>query len=114
MFAVDLRNGIERKTQQAKITVVENYLIDMDGVLLRGVTLIAGAAEFVQNLRDQGIPFLIFTNNSLYTPRDLQVRLSYLGLEVPTEAVFTSALATAQFLHTQRPGGEPSPSANQD
>jgi NagD protein len=84
---------------------IKNYLIDMDGVLVRGVTLIAGAAEFIQRLRDQGIPFLIFTNNSLYTPRDLQVRLSYLGLDVPTEAIFTSALATAQFLHDQRPSG---------
>jgi len=84
---------------------VKNYLIDMDGVLLRGTTLIPGAAEFVHRLQSQGIPFLIFTNNSLYTPRDLQVRLSYMGLNVPAEAIFTSALATAQFLHAQRPGG---------
>src|SRR6059058_2498363 len=84
---------------------IKHYLTDMDGVIVRGTTLIQGAAEFVQHLRTQGIPFLILTNNSLYTPRDLQVRLSYLGLEVPPEAIFTSALATAQFLHDQRPGG---------
>src|SRR5438094_2669845 len=84
---------------------IKNYLMDMDGVIVRGATLIPGAAEFVQRLRAQGIPFLILTNNSLYTPRDLQVRLSYIGLEVPAEAIFTSALATAQFLHSQRPGG---------
>jgi len=84
---------------------IKNYLLDMDGVILRGTTLIPGAAEFVQRLRAQGIPFLIFTNNSQYTPRDLQVRLSYMGLDVPPEAIFTSALATAQFLHSQRPGG---------
>jgi NagD protein len=84
---------------------IKNYLIDMDGVILRGTTLIPGAAEFVQRLRAQGIPFLIFTNNSQYTPRDLQVRLLYMGLDVPPEAIFTSALATAQFLHSQRPGG---------
>ncbi len=84
---------------------IKHYLMDMDGVILRGTMLIPGAAEFVQHLRTQGIPFLILTNNSLYTPRDLQVRLSYLGLEVPAEALFTSALATAQFLHDQRPGG---------
>ena len=84
---------------------IKHYLMDMDGVLLRGTKLIAGAAEFVQRLRAQGIPFLILTNNSRYIPRDLQVRLSYLGLEVPAEAIFTSALATAQFLHAQRPGG---------
>src|SRR6266700_742225 len=84
---------------------IKHYLINMDGVLVQGATLLPGAVEFVQRLRAQGIPFLILTNNSQYTPRDLQVRLSYLGLDVPPEALFTSALATAQFLHTQRPGG---------
>src|SRR5437879_5706593 len=84
---------------------IKNYLTDMDGVMLRGTTLIPGAAEFVQRLRARGIPFLILTNNSQFTPRDLQVRLSYMGLEVPPEAIFTSALATAQFLHAQRPAG---------
>ena len=85
---------------------IKNYLIDMDGVLVQGATLLPGAAVFVQQLRAREIPFLILTNNSQYTPRDLQVRLSYLGLEVPPEAIFTSALATAQFLHDQRPGGQ--------
>src|SRR5260221_1174822 len=84
---------------------IKNYLIDMDGVVLRGTTLIPGAAEFLRHLRAQGIPFLILTNNSQYTARDLHVRLSYMGLDVPPEAIFTSALATAQFLHSQRPGG---------
>jgi NagD protein len=84
---------------------IKNYLIDMDGVILRGTTLIPGAADFIQKLRAQGIPFLIFTNNSEYTPRDLQVRLSYMGLEVTPDNIFTSALATAQFLHSQHPEG---------
>jgi NagD protein len=84
---------------------IKNYLTDMDGVIVRGPTLIPGAVEFIQRLREQEIPFLILTNNSEYTPRDLQVRLSFLGLEVPNNAIFTSALATAQFLHSQRPGG---------
>src|SRR5256714_6800439 len=84
---------------------IKHYLTDMDGVIVRGTTVIPGAAEFLQRLRTQGIPFLILTNNSQYTPRDLQVRLAYMGLDVPPEAIFTSALATAQFLHSQRPGG---------
>ncbi len=84
---------------------IKNYLTDMDGVLVWGSTLLPGAAKFVQSLRARDIPFLILTNNSLYTPRDLQMRLHFLGLDVPPEAIFTSALATAQFLHSQRPGG---------
>lgn len=84
---------------------IKNFLIDMDGVIVRGSTLIPGAAEFLQRLQEKAIPFLIFTNNSEYTPRDLQVRLSYMGLDVPQHAIFTSALATAQFMHSQQPNG---------
>jgi NagD protein len=84
---------------------MQNYLLDMDGVIVHGNALIPGAAEFIRRLQDQGMPYLILTNNSLYTPRDLQVRLSSMGLNVPSEAIFTSALATAQFLHSQHPGG---------
>jgi NagD protein len=84
---------------------IKNYLTDMDGVILQGNTLLPGAAEFVQRLRAREIPFLILTNNSRFTQRDLQMRLSYMGLEVPPEAIFTSALATAQFLHDQQPEG---------
>jgi NagD protein len=84
---------------------IETYLMDMDGVLVRGAQLIPGAAEFVQRLRDAGKQFLILTNNSLYTARDLQARLARVGLDVPPEALYTSALATAQFLRSQHPNG---------
>ena len=83
----------------------KTYLMDMDGVLVRGTQLIPGADEFIGRLRAAGISFQILTNNSLYTPRDLQVRLQRTGLHVSTDELFTSALATAQFLHTQKPDG---------
>ena len=82
------------------------YLMDMDGVLVRGTQIIPGAADFIARLRERGKPFLILTNNSLYTPRDLQARLAHTGLDVPAEALYTSALATAQFLDRQCPGGK--------
>ncbi len=47
----------------------------------------------------------MLTNNSIYTPRDLQARLHRSGIDVPEDAIWTSALATAQFLDDQRPGG---------
>jgi NagD protein len=84
---------------------VKNYLMDMDGVIVRGDQLIEGANGWIQRLRDSGAKFLILTNNSLYTPRDLEARLHYIGLNVPPGSVFTSAMATAKFLHSQRPNG---------
>jgi 5'-nucleotidase len=83
----------------------KNYICDMDGVLVRGSQIVPGANEFIRRLQEAGAKFLVLTNNSLYTPRDLQVRLQRIGLDVPPNAIHTSALATAQFLATQHPGG---------
>lgn len=77
----------------------------MDGVLVRGRTVIPGAREFVGQLLAAKIPFLVLTNNPIYTPRDLQHRLASEGLEIPEDHLFTAAMATAQFLDHQRPKG---------
>ncbi|MEU6823620.1 HAD-IIA family hydrolase [Streptomyces atriruber] len=84
---------------------IESWLTDMDGVLIHEGVPIPGADAFIKKLRESGKPFLVLTNNSIYTARDLQARLTRMGLEVPVENIWTSALATAKFLDDQRPGG---------
>ena len=84
---------------------IKAWLMDMDGVLVHEETAIPGAHEFINRLRERGIPFLVLTNNSIYTRRDLTARLAASGLSVPEESIWTSALATAKFLEDQRPGG---------
>jgi NagD protein len=79
--------------------------MDMDGVLIREEHPIPGAAEFLTRLRELDLPFLVLTNNSMYTRRDLSARLALDGLIVPEDRIWTSALATADFLESQRPGG---------
>ncbi|MDQ8046977.1 MAG: HAD-IIA family hydrolase [Solirubrobacteraceae bacterium] len=81
------------------------WLSDMDGVLVREQHAIPGAAEFIAALREAELPFLVLTNNSIYTRRDLAARLKLSGLEVPEDSIWTSANATAKFLDDQRPGG---------
>ena len=83
----------------------KSYLIDMDGVLISGSTIIPGANEFLERLRARGAEFLILTNNPMYTPGDLSHRLKTIGLDVPAARIFTSAIATARFLQSQKPGG---------
>ena len=83
----------------------ECWLTDMDGVLVHEEKALPGAAEFLERLVDRGRRFLVLTNNSIFTPRDLAARLARTGLHVPEESLWTSALATADFLHTQLPGG---------
>ncbi|PXY37099.1 HAD family hydrolase [Prauserella sp. PE36] len=82
-----------------------SYLTDMDGVLVHEEHLVPGADEFLAELRAGDAAFLVLTNNSIYTPRDLRARLLRTGLDVPEEAIWTSALATAKFLQAQRPNG---------
>jgi NagD protein len=84
---------------------IETWLTDMDGVLVHEEKAIPGAAEFIDRLTATGRRFLVLTNNSIYTPRDLRARLLNTGIDVPEDSIWTSALATAQFLHDQRPEG---------
>ena len=84
---------------------IRSWLIDMDGVLVREEHPIPGADRFIARLRERGLPFLVLTNNSIYTRRDLSARLAASGLEVPEDSIWTAALATARFLESQRPGG---------
>jgi NagD protein len=84
---------------------IRSWLMDMDGVLVHEETAIPGADRFLAALRAREIPFLVLTNNSIYTRRDLTARLRASGLEIPEDAIWTSALATGRFLQDQRPGG---------
>jgi len=77
----------------------------MDGVLVREGSVIPGANDFLSALRRSGRSFLVLTNNSMFTPRDLSARLSAIGIDVPEDQLWTSALATAKFLASQRPQG---------
>ncbi len=94
-------------TNRAARTVhdIKCWLTDMDGVLVHENHAIKGAAELLQYWRENNLRFLVLTNNSIYTPRDLRARLLASGLDVPEENIWTSAMATAEFLARQRPGG---------
>jgi len=84
---------------------INSWLMDMDGVLVHEEQALPGATDFLDALRANDLPFLVLTNNSIYTRRDLAARLRASGLDVPEESIWTSALATAGFLEDQRPGG---------
>jgi NagD protein len=87
------------------MAAAKNYLIDMDGVLVRGRTLIPGADKFINHLQDKQLEYLVLTNNPRYTPGDLAHRRGTIGLNIPAERIFSSAIATARFIQSQKPGG---------
>ena len=89
----------------SKRSEIKSWLTDMDGVLVHEGHALPGAAELIKQWQDTETPFLVLTNNSIYTPRDLSARLRAIGLDVPEERIWTSALATANFLKSQKPDG---------
>lgn len=84
---------------------IECWLTDMDGVLVHEGRALPGAAEVIKKWREDGLRFLVLTNNSIYTPRDLAARLRATGLDIHEDAIWTSALATADFIASQKPKG---------
>ena len=82
----------------------KGFICDMDGVIYHGNRILPGVAEFIQWLHDEDKEYLFLTNNSGYTPRELNQKLARMGLDVPEEHFYTSALATAAFLKKQAPG----------
>jgi NagD protein len=84
---------------------VQTWLCDMDGVLIDDDHMIEGADRFLERLRETGRDFLVLTNNSLFTPREIHTQLSSMGLDVEETHLWTSTLATAHFVSSQRPRG---------
>jgi len=89
----------------SKRSEIKSWLTDMDGVLVHEGRALPGASALIKQWQDAGTPFLVLTNNSIYTPRDLSARLQATGLDVPEDRIWTSALATANFLKSQNPNG---------
>lgn len=101
---MDTQNIKTMDTQNIK--TIDAWLTDMDGVLVHENTALPGAAEFVETLKASGKPFLVLTNNPIFTPRDLAYRLHNSGIDLPEENIWTSALATADFVSSQIPYGK--------
>ena len=80
------------------------FISDMDGVIYHGNQILDGVREFISWLQAESKEYLFLTNNSSYTPKELQQRLERMGLEVSEDHFYTSALATASFLAEQAPG----------
>ncbi|HYW96566.1 MAG TPA: HAD-IIA family hydrolase [Bacteroidales bacterium] len=94
-----------KKIDIEKIKNKKGFICDMDGVIYHGNRLLPGVKEFVQWLKDEKKNFIFLTNSSERTPRELQEKLSRLGIEVDRSHFYTSALATAAFLASQKPRG---------
>ena len=79
------------------------FICDMDGVIYHGNKILDGVAEFVNWMIDNDKKFVFLTNSPERTPHELSMKLERMGLKVSADHFYTSAMATAAFLHSQKP-----------
>ncbi|HLH74173.1 MAG TPA: TIGR01457 family HAD-type hydrolase [Chloroflexota bacterium] len=91
----------------ASLSAARGVLFDLDGVVYLGSTPLPGAQGVFDWLDHVGRPYCLVTNNSTRTPRQYRERLAAMGIRVPLPTIYTSALATAEYLNRQYPEGAP-------
>ena len=88
-----------------KIRSKEGFICDMDGVIYHGNRVLPGVIEFIEWMKKEKKKFLFLTNSSERTPKELKDKLKRMGIDVKEDCFYTSALATAMFLKSQKPKG---------
>ncbi len=89
----------------SEIRAKNGFIIDMDGVLYHGNKLLPGVKDFVKWLKTENKRFVFLTNSSERSPKELKEKLKRMGIDVDISVFYTSALATAMFLASQKPRG---------
>ncbi len=82
----------------------KGFICDMDGVIYHGNKILDGVKEFVNWMKENDKKFVFLTNSPERTPHELSMKLERMGLEVSADHFYTSAMATAEFLSSQKPG----------
>ena len=81
-----------------RLRAATGFMFDMDGVLYRGTRALPGVRPLLDALLLRDRRFMLATNNSMATPEAYVARLAAMGIDVPPEAILTSALATRDYL----------------
>jgi len=92
------------KEQLDAIRGKRGFICDMDGVIYHGNRVLDGVVEFIEWLQSSGKKFVFLTNSPEKTPHELSMKLGRMGLDVDADHFYTSAMATAAFLNSQKPG----------
>ena len=87
-----------------RLRAVRGFVFDLDGTLVlgdrhnRGLRPLPGAVEITRWAQGREVPFVLFTNGTTKTPRELGATLRDIGFDLPDEVVMTPAVSAADVL----------------
>lgn len=92
----------ERELLQA-CAKIKHVALDMDGTIYLGNTLFPYTQNFLRTLHDNGISYSFLTNNPTKSSKDYLLKLQQLGIEATEEQMYTSSIATIDYIHQHHP-----------
>ena len=81
------------------------YLLDLDGTVLLGDSLILGAAKAIKFLKSQNKRVVFISNNSTSTAASYAQKLTSLGVPTENDDVINSSMVLINFLNENIPNG---------
>ena len=82
---------------------IRHVALDMDGTIYMGMTLFDYTRPFLQRLRELGITYSFLTNNPSTSIADYLHKLEGMGIEATEEEMYTTALATIDYIRSHYP-----------
>ena len=87
----------------ARLKGLRHVALDMDGTIYMGGSLFPYTKPFLERLRRLGITYSFLTNNPSKSIADYLAKLAVMGIEATEEEMYTTALATIDYIRTHYP-----------
>ena len=97
------RSIYDSETLRERLSHIRHVALDMDGTIYMGQSLFPYTRPFLQSLREMGITYSFLTNNPSTSIADYLKKLAGMGIEATKEEMYTTALATIDYIRTRYP-----------
>ena len=90
----------------ARLRGIRHVALDMDGTIYMGMSLFDYTKPFLARLKQMGITYSFLTNNPSTSIADYLKKLAGMGIEATADEMYTTALATIDYLKTHLPSAK--------
>ncbi|MBP3564052.1 MAG: HAD-IIA family hydrolase [Alistipes sp.] len=90
----------------ARLRGIRHVALDMDGTIYMGMSLFDYTKPFLARLKQMGITYSFLTNNPSTSIADYLKKLAGMGIEATADEMYTTALATIDYLKTHLPAAK--------